>query len=116
MAASLDLPDVDKGATYRHTLLWADKLKVPINLTNAIARMQVRETVESSIKLLELTSSNGGLLVTPLLGKIELFISDEATTSLVGYGGVYDLEIEFPSGEVTRLIEGSIAFIPEVTR
>jgi hypothetical protein len=116
MAASLDLPDIDKGATYRHTLFWKDKLKAPINLTSVTARMQVRDAVDSPLISLDLTTANGGLVLTPLLGKIEIYINSTVTTTLVGYGGVYDMELVFPTGDIVRLIEGSINFIPEVTR
>jgi hypothetical protein len=116
MAASLDLPDIDKGATYRHTLFWKDKLKVAINLTGVTARMQIRDDVDSALVRLELTTSNAGLVITPLLGRIDIYISNAVTSALPGYGGVYDMEFVFPSGDITRLVEGSINFIPEVTR
>ena len=116
MAANLDLPAVDKGATYRHTLIWKDKLKVPINLTSTTARMQIRESVDSGAVILDLNTTSGGITLEPLLGKISLYMSNVTTSALVGYGGVYDLEVSFPLGDVVRLIEGSIEFIPEVTR
>jgi len=115
-ASKLNLPAIEKGATYRHTLLWKDSLNVAINLTDCTAKLQVRETIDSSIVLLELSTANLGLVITPLLGKIELYISDEATTVLTGIGGVYDLEVYFDNGDTTRLIEGKVVFKPEVTR
>ena len=93
-----------------------DLQTVNINLTNCTAKLQVRATIESTIILLELSTVNLGLVITPLLGKIELYISDEATTVLTGTGGVYDLEIYFNNGDTTRLIEGKVVFKPEVTR
>jgi len=116
MAATLDLPDIEKGSTYEHTIFWKDKLKQPINLTGVSARMQIRETVESPIIVLELSTANGGLAITPLLGKIDFYISPTTTTALIGGEGVYDLELTFVGGKIVRLIEGSISFSPEVTR
>jgi hypothetical protein len=116
MAASLDLPDIDKGATYRHTLYWKDKLKAPINLTGVTARMQVRVTVDSEMVILDLRTELGGLVITPLLGRIDIYLSHEDTASISADSGVYDLELTFSSGDVVRLVEGSINFIPEVTR
>ena len=46
-AAKIELPIIEKGATYRHTLVWNDTLGMPINLTGATARMQVRSSVIS---------------------------------------------------------------------
>jgi hypothetical protein len=116
MAASLDLPDIDKGATYRHTLFWKDKLKAPINLTGVTARMQVRDNIDSSVAILDLSTSNGGITITPLLGRIDIYVSSAVTTTLPGYGGVYDMELIFPTSDIIRLIEGTVNFIPEVTR
>jgi len=50
------------------------------------------------------------------LGKIELYISSADTSALVGFGGVYDMEVYFSNGDVIRLIEGRVTFKPEVTR
>lgn len=116
MAATLNLPDIEKGATYRHTLYWKDKAKLPIDLTGATARMQIRDSVDSSTVLLELSSLSNTIIITTLEGKIELYITSQQTAVLVGYGGVYDLELYLVNGDTVRLIQGDIAFSPEVTR
>lgn len=117
MAASkLNLPIVEKGATYRHTLFWKDSSNVAIVLDGCTAKLQVRESVESEIIIIELNTENGRIFIDPALGKIELYISDEDTTVLDGFGGVYDLEVYFPNGDTIRLIEGRMTFKPEVTR
>lgn len=116
MAAKLSLPAIEKGATYSHILYWKDKTKIPMDLTDVTAKMQVRETVESSTILLELSTENGGITITSLEGKLVLALSASQTTALVGLGGVYDLELYYSSGKVVRLIEGRIVFKPEVTR
>jgi hypothetical protein len=115
-ATTLDLPDIEKGSTYRHTLYWTDKAKNPINLSSTTARMQVREAVDSAGFLLDLTSSNGGITIGAFEGKLALFISASATANLLGSGGVYDLEVQFSNGDVVRLIQGEVSFSPEVTR
>lgn len=115
-ASKLNLPVIEKGATYRHTLFWKDSLNAAINLNGCTAKLQVRPTVDSAIVLLELNTTNLGLVITPLLGKIDLYISDEATTILTGIGGVYDLEVYFSNGDTVRLIEGKATFKAEVTR
>ena len=114
-AAKLDLPPIEKGATYRQVLLWKDPGNVAINLTGCAARMQVRETLTATAALLELSTGNLGLLITPELGKIELYITAQATTLLPGLGGVYDLEVHLANSDVVRLIEGKIPFKDQVT-
>jgi len=117
MAASkLNLPIIEKGATYRHTLFWKDSANTAINLTGCTARIQVRESIDSPIVIVELSTSNNRIIITPLLGKIDLYISSADTSALVGFGGVYDMEVYFSNGDVIRLIEGRVTFKPEVTR
>jgi hypothetical protein len=117
MAASkLNLPIVEKGATYRHTFLWKDSDNTAINLTGCTSRLQVRDSVDSLHVIVELSTANNRIIITPLLGKIDLYISSADTTALVGFGGVYDMEVYFPNGDVTRLIEGRVTFKAEVTR
>jgi hypothetical protein len=117
MAASkLNLPIVEKGATYRHTLYWKDSSNLPINLTGCTARLQVRDSVDSEDVTVELNTENSRIIIDELLGKIDLYISDEDTTNLNGFGGVYDMEVYFLNGDTIRLIEGRMSFKPEVTR
>jgi len=116
MAATLDLPDIEKGATYEHTIFWKDKLKQPIDLSGVTARMQIRETIESPTVILELSSANGLIFIDATLGAIVFNINYATTALLPGTEGVYDLELTFSSGKVKRLIQGSIVFSPEVTR
>jgi hypothetical protein len=114
-AAKVNL-SIEKGSTYRNTLYWKDSLNVAINLTGCTARLQVRDTVDTATFTLELTTANGGIIITPLLGQIDLYISAASTTTLIGTGGVYDLEIVFGNGDITRLIEGKVTYKSEVTR
>lgn len=105
-----------QGATFRKRLTWKSPSGVPIDLTGCTARMQVRPEVESPTVLLELTTANGGITLGGVAGTIELFVSDDASTLFTWTAGVWDLEIEFPGGDVRRLAQGSISVSPEVTR
>jgi len=117
MAASkLNLPIVEKGATYRHTLFWKDSTNTPIQLTGCESRIQVRDSIDSPDVIIELSTENGRIILFPLLGRIDLYISSTDTSALVGFGGVYDMEVYFTNGDIVRLIEGRVTFKPEVTR
>lgn len=61
-------------------------------------------------------TANGGITLGGVAGTIELFVSDDASTLFTWTAGVWDLEIEFPGGDVRRLAQGSISVSPEVTR
>lgn len=115
-AAKLNLPIIEKGATYRHTLFWKDSNNAAINLQDCTAKMQVRKTKTSETVLLELSTQNGGLIITAAAGQIDIFISDEDTENLPGTGGIYDLEIYHGNGYITRLCEGTLEFSDQVTR
>lgn len=105
-----------QGATFRKRLTWTAPDGTPIDLSGCTARMQVRAEVESPAVLLSLTTENGGLTLGGAAGTVELYVSDEDTGAITWESGAWDLEIVHPSGEVTRLAQGSVAVSPEVTR
>jgi hypothetical protein len=115
-AAKLNLPPVEKGATYRHTLIWKSSTGSPIDLTGCTAKMQVREEATAASVLLELSTTNHRIEITPLTGQLDFFVDDAVTDLLATEGGVYDLEIYHPNGDVTRLCQGTLPFSEEVTR
>lgn len=88
----------------------------PINLTNVSAVLQVRENIDSTTVLLELTSFNGGIVIDPINSTITLYMS-AATSSLLSWDkGVYSLELTFIDGTVLPLLEGNVSVLKEVTR
>lgn len=96
---------------------------VPWDFTDCTARMQVRTKYGSDI-LLELTTENGGLTVGPADGRILIEITAEQTDELGATDqpmkprtrAVYDLEVVYSSGDVKRLLEGSVTISPNITR
>ena len=115
-AAKLKLPAIEKGATYRHRLLWKNTAGQPTDLTDCTAKMQIREEVGSSNVLLELSTENGRITITPKSGELDFYIAAEDTALLTTEGGVYALEVYFLNSDTWRLCEGSILFTDEVTR
>lgn len=107
-----------QGATFRNLSTWkaGDPTPTPVDLTGCTARMQIRQTVAASTAYATLTTENGGIILGDDAGTVEIYISDEDTAAYSWTTGFYDLEIEFPSGEVRRLIEGKVTVKPEVTR
>ena len=106
-----------QGATFRKPLAWlAPDKTTPIDLTGCTARMQVRSEIESDTVLLELTTENGCIVIDGSAGKLTLHLSPSATAAIAWESGVWDLEVVHPSGDVTRLVQGSISVSREVTR
>lgn len=95
---------------------------VPLNLTGYDVRMQIRKNYDSNttyfVASTLLTVPN--IVVTPLLGKIQVYIYPD-DTSVIPFKGdslecVYDIEIIDNLGEVTRVLMGNVTISREVTR
>ena len=118
MAERIDLVH-DQGATFRKRFIWKTDTATPtpVDITGYSARMQIRPTIDATSVIKELTTSNGGVLLGGENGHVDLYMSDEETAAITAPATYrYDLELESPDGEVTRLVEGKIKFRPEVTR
>jgi hypothetical protein len=79
--------------------------------------MQVRDTVESSTVVLELTTQNGRISLGGVLGTVTLNVAAATMQNVVADKYVYDLELIAPTtGVVNRLVQGNFVVRPEVTR
>jgi hypothetical protein len=118
---------IEQGATFQLELQYKDPSNNPIDLTGYSGRLQIRQTVPSTVVLLCLSSSlrpdgtginfsgsNG--TTPPTSGSIGIYISAVSSSLLTFDQAVYDLEIENSGGFVTRLIEGGVQLSKEVTR
>lgn len=88
----------------------------PVNLTGFTARMQIRETVESTTVLHSLTTENGGITLGGAAGTIALTISASDTAAFTFDTAVYDLEVVSGGGIVTPVASGTVTLTDEVTR
>jgi len=88
----------------------------PKTLTGWIARMDIREDIDDATPLVALTSAGGDIVINTTTAEIQITITATVTAALDFEEGVYDLELEDSSGNVTRLTEGVVTFIKEVTR
>ena len=89
---------------------------VPVDLTGCTARMHARAKIGDASALLTLTTENGGITLGGVAGTITINISAVATAALTWKSAVYDLEIVLSTGDVRRLMAGSISVSFEVTR
>ena len=117
-AAKLNLT-IEQGATWRHSLSLkaGTGAQAPaLDLTGYTARMQLRTELDAPDVLLELTTTNTRITITPLEGRIDLLVSATDTTALEFDRAVYDLEMESAGGEVTRVLTGLVTLSRQVTR
>lgn len=89
---------------------------VPVDLTGCSAEAHIRPVLESTEKLLTLTTSNGGIVLGDVAGTIELVITHAQTEGVTWRSGVYDLEITYPNTKKERVLYGPVSLSPEVTR
>lgn len=113
--AKVDLTII-QGATFRHKLTWKGPDKRLRNLTGYTAKMHIRSAASSAQVLQELTTANAKITLGGPAGTIDLHLTAAETGSYAWTEGVYDLELSAPSGDVYRLVEGSVVVSPEVTR
>lgn len=104
-----------KGSTFNLQMTFKID-NTPVNLTGYTARMQARTGVNVSTTILDMTTENGQITLGGALGTISLDLTAAETAAITKNSLVYDLELVSGGGVVTRLLEGSIAVTPEVTR
>lgn len=106
-----------QGATFERTFTVSID-GVPWNFSGYSARMQVRQSFDSDIAVLTLTTTNGGIAFgedDP--GTFTVLVDAETSESLPAAAYVYDLEVESPDGTVTRLLPtAAFTVTPGVTR
>lgn len=111
---------LDQGADFRITPTWlTGRPQVPVDLTACTARLMVRETLTAptpSISLTNTQTPQGGITLGGPAGTISIFITKTATLSVKWEVGVYDLFIDFPTGESRRFMDGRVFIQPRVTR
>ncbi len=107
---------IDQGAQYNTTIVYEDGSGNPIDLTGYTAEMQLREQSSSPNPAdLTLSTSNGGIVITPLTGTLAITMTTAQTGALTARFYVYDLELSV-GGVVSRLIQGQITVSAQVTQ
>jgi hypothetical protein len=89
---------------------------LPKNLVGWSARMHIREKIDDTDFLVELTSANGDIVISTPDARTVFTIATAVTTLLDFTQAVYDLELVNPSDEATRIVEGKVFLEREVTR
>ena len=119
--AQLPIAEADicifQGATFNQTLFYeTGEPSAPVNLSTYTAKMHIRSKPESKALILELSTTNGRIILNETTGSIRLFISASDTAALsVCDKAVYDLELTTGAIE-TRILQGNVIISPAVTR
>lgn len=105
---------VYNGTTFQLSPVWkVDNL--PVDVTGYTADMQVRQFVDSSTILVELSTTNGRITIDGALGQINLALTSTETAGLTPGSYIYDLNIQSPGGYVYKIIQGAFVVNASVT-
>jgi hypothetical protein len=111
----------DQGSTVHQVFGIKNSARQKIALTGYTARMQVRawntETRDSASTIVaDYTTENGYLTINETAGSVTLLVPPVDMASYEAKSYVYDLEVESPDGETTRIIQGKFLVRAEVTK
>ena len=87
----------------------------PVPLAGLSARMQIRETVDSTTVLHEATSANGQIIVDDTAKTIQILLLGNVTQQFDFTTAVYSIEL-FTGSNVTTFAMGNISLVKEITR
>lgn len=105
------------GITSVLSFVYTDEDDLVIDLTGVDLRLQVRECRPDSDSVVDWSITTGHIVLTDAInGEFELQLSATDTEGYSFEHGVYDLEVEYPSGVVDFLMEGRVLVIDMVTR
>lgn len=121
MAATIDFIKDSFGAcqkyvTFDKTFTLRNADKSAFNFTGYTAKMQVRKLIDSTNVEVELSTTNGRIILGGTAGTIRLSITDEDTANLAAGSYVYALNITSQDGVTTQIFNGRFDVINSVTR
>lgn len=107
---------IEKGSKFSESIIILDGNKDPINLDGFTAFMKIKSNSRtSSTTILELTTSNGRISITPAEGLVAMSITAEDTAAITYKGiALYDLEL-LAGSDIKKLIRGTVSFKEEIT-
>jgi hypothetical protein len=114
---------IEQGATFTLGFNWhregptVDGVATPgdpYDLTGWVARMQFRKSQQAPA-LVSATSTDK-ITLGGVTGRIDVKLTDEDTDALTTRSCLYDLELESPTGDVHRLLEGAVTISPNITQ
>lgn len=102
---------LEQGSTFSVTIGYNDSSGNPVDLTNYTPRSQMRKSYYSA-NAITFTAN----VSNAIDGEITLSLSSEQTANINAGRYLYDLEIVRNGNVVTRVVEGIVTVLPEITR
>lgn len=111
MAAGYQELFLEQGADYNTSITLDGANGSPFDLTDFVAKGQIKKSYYSQ-------STSGEFIITindPTRGIINMNISSANTANLAAGRYVYDVVIKNSSNNITRVLEGIVNVLPQVT-
>lgn len=109
---------IPQGATATLTCVLKDSEGNPetVLLTGATAELQVRPSRRDATILLEASTTDGRIVITPEVARVAVTIPDDVTELLDFDEGEFDLEVTYSDSTKERILQGKAVLDREVTR
>lgn len=112
MAAAYQELFLEQGTTFTTNITLDDVDGVPFDLTGVTAKSQIRKSYYSSNTTAEFAVN----INSPQTGVILLSLDAPTTANIAAGRYVYDVAIRDTANTVTRVLEGIVNVIPQVTK
>ena len=112
MAAAYQELFLEQGTTFTTNITLDDIDGVPYDLTGVTAKSQIRKSYYSANTTAEFTTT----INIPNTGIILLSLDAPTTANIAAGRYVYDVAIKDTANTVTRVLEGIVNVIPQVTK
>ena len=103
---------LEQGTTFSTTVTIDDAYGTPYDLTGFTAKSQIRKSYYSTTPTADFVIS----IPTPENGLLTLTLGHTQTANIAAGRYVYDVVIKNTSNNVTRILEGIVNVMPQVTR
>lgn len=107
--------EVDQNTTFSFTVEYLDNNNLPINLSGATAKMQVRDTKGGSKLSFTISSPFEGIVIDGPAGRVTCTMTPAQTSKLFHPKSSYDLMITDTNNTKTKLLEGFLTLSRSVT-
>jgi hypothetical protein len=112
MAAAYQELFLEQGTTFTTSITLDDIDGIPFDLTDVVAKSQIRKSYYSANSTAEFAVT----INDPAQGVIILILDSSITANIAAGRYVYDVVIKDTQNTVTRVLEGIVNVIPQVTK
>jgi hypothetical protein len=103
---------LEQGANFTTVIVLDDVNGVAYDLTGSVAKSQIKKSYYSSSNTADFFVS----ITAPTRGIITLDLSSQITSNIAAGRYVYDVLIKDSANTVTRILEGTVNVLPQVTK